>query len=128
MRILVVEDDDDFAQVVAEHLVRLGHDVRHACNSPQALGQVDSFAPDLVLIDIRLPIFDGNNIAARVREYSSPCPRLIALTSAVDRVDMTVFDACIAKPTTVADIARALSDSFLRSPTIDDALVIEQTE
>ena len=116
MRILVVEDDDDFGLVVVEHLIRRGHDVRSASNAPQALALVDTFAPDVVLVDIRLPIFDGNSIAAAIRGHWRPCPRLIALTSVVDLVDLALFDGALAKPATVAEVSVALTDSFLRSP------------
>lgn len=110
MRILVVEDDADFGLVVAEHLSRLGHDVQQASNAPQALALVDSFAPELVLLDILLPIFDGNNIAAAIHQHSSPRPRLVALTSLVDRADRTLFDSCLAKPATVRDVRHTLTD------------------
>ncbi len=112
-----MEDDDDFGQVVIEHLVRLGHDVRQASNAPQALALVDAFAPDVTLIDIRLPIFDGNSIAAGIRAHWKPSPRLIALTGDVELVDTNLFDAWLAKPATVAAVSQALTESFLRTGT-----------
>ncbi|HEU5058139.1 MAG TPA: response regulator [Kofleriaceae bacterium] len=115
MRILVVEDDHDFGEVVLDHLQRLGHDVVRANNAPQALSLVETFAPDVILIDIRLPIFDGNNIATAIHEHWTPRPRLIALTSLVDLVDTSLFDAWLEKPATVAAVSQALTDSFLGS-------------
>ncbi len=112
-----MEDDDDFGQVVIEHLVRLGHDVRRASNAPQALALVDSFSPDVVLIDIRLPIFDGNGIASAIRAHWKPRPRLIAFTAVIETVDTILFDAWLAKPTTVGAVSQALTESFLRSGT-----------
>lgn len=117
MRILVVEDDHDFGHVVAEHLEARGHEVKLATNAPQALSVMDSFAPEVVLIDIRLPIFDGNNIAEAIRAGRTARPRLIALTSLVDLVDTDLFDAWLAKPTTVAEVSKALSDTFLSTAT-----------
>lgn len=117
----MVEDDHDFGEVVLEHLKRLGHVVKHANNAPQALSLIDGFAPDVVLVDIRLPIFDGNNIAGAVREHWTPRPRLIALTSMIDLVDTRLFDAWLEKPATVTAVSKALTDSFLRSATMDGA-------
>jgi two-component system OmpR family response regulator len=114
MRILVVEDDLDFGDTVAEHLDRLGHEVRVASNAPQALALVDTFRPDVVFIDIGLPIFDGNSVAAAVREHSTPPPTLVALTAVIHSADVSLFDACIAKPTTVAEVERLLSSTLLR--------------
>ncbi len=114
MRILVVEDDLDFGDTMVEHLDRLGHEVQVASNAPQALALVDTFRPDVVFIDIGLPIFDGNSVAAAVREHSSSPPPLIALTSVIDTADAGLFDARVAKPATVAEVARVLSATLLR--------------
>jgi DNA-binding response OmpR family regulator len=113
MRILVVEDDLDFGDTVVEHLDRLGHEVRIASNAPQALALVDTFRPEVVFIDIGLPIFDGNSVAAAIREHPSP-PCLVALTAVIHTADVSLFDACVAKPTTVADVSRLLSSTLLR--------------
>jgi DNA-binding response OmpR family regulator len=114
MRILVVEDDLDFGDTVVEHLDRLGHQVRVASNAPQALALVDTFQPEVVFIDIGLPIFDGNSVAAAIREHSTSPPCLLALTAVVHTADVSLFDACVAKPTTVADVSRVLSATLLR--------------
>jgi two-component system, OmpR family, response regulator len=109
MRILVVEDDFDFGNTVAEHMDSLGHEVRVANNAPQALALIDTFRPDLVFIDIGLPIFDGNSVAAAIREHATPCPRLIALTSVIDTADAELFDARVQKPATVGEAASVMS-------------------
>jgi DNA-binding response OmpR family regulator len=114
MRILVVEDDLDFSEALLDHLVRLGHEVKVASNAPQALALVDTFAPDVVFIDIALPIFDGNAVAAGVRDQSTSHPPLVALTSVIDTADGQLFDARIAKPATLADVSRVLSAVLFR--------------
>jgi DNA-binding response OmpR family regulator len=114
MRILVVEDDLDFGDTVVEHLNRLGHEVQVASNAPQALALVDSFRPELVFIDIGLPIFDGNSVAAAIREHSTSPPCLVALSAVVHTADVSLFDACVEKPTTVAEVARLLSSTLLK--------------
>lgn len=114
MRVLLVEDDPDFGQVVVDHLGRMGHHAEHASNAPQALGLVDSFEPDIVVVDIRLPIFDGNSVAAAIGAHWTPRPGLIAFTSVVDEVDTSLFDAWLQKPATVAQVSTTLTDSLLR--------------
>ena len=108
MRILVVEDDLDFSAILVEHLDRLGHEVKVANNAPQALALVDTFTPDVVFIDIRLPIFDGNAVAAAIRAQESRHPRLVALTSVIDTADAELFDVRVPKPATVAEVSRVL--------------------
>jgi two-component system OmpR family response regulator len=114
MRILVVEDDLDFGDTVVEHLVRLGHEVLVASNAPQALALIDTFRPEVVFIDIGLPIFDGNSVAAAIREHSTSPTSLVALTAVIHTAEAGLFDACVAKPTTVGDVERVLSATLLR--------------
>jgi two-component system OmpR family response regulator len=122
MRILVVEDDFDFGNTVAEHMDSLGHEVQVASNAPQALASIDTFRPDLVFIDIGLPIFDGNSVAAAIRAHSTDCPRLVALTSVIDTADAELFDARVQKPATVGEAARVVSAvlQHFASPAADD--------
>lgn len=114
MRVLVVEDDIDFSTTLIEYLDRLGHEVRMASNAPQALALVDTFAPDVVFVDICLPIFDGNAVAAAIRVQAASHPRLIALTSVIDTADAELFDARITKPATVTEVSRVLSAALVR--------------
>lgn len=109
MRILVVEDDLDFGSTVAEQVARLGHEVQVATNAPQALASIDAFRPDVVFIDIGLPIFDGNSVALAIRAHSTDCPRLVALTSIIDTANAELFDTRVQKPATVGEAARVLS-------------------
>jgi signal transduction histidine kinase/DNA-binding response OmpR family regulator len=66
-RVLVVDDNTDGAESLALLLQLAGHEVRIAHNGPQALDSVESFAPQLVLLDIGLPGMDGYEVARRLR-------------------------------------------------------------
>jgi PAS domain S-box-containing protein len=67
-RVLVVDDNVDAAESLAE-LVRLsGHTVRTAHDGREALGLATSFAPDLVLLDIGLPGMNGFDVAREIRQ------------------------------------------------------------
>src|SRR5690606_12271186 len=66
-RILVVDDNDDAAETLAELLRMLGHEVEVATDGPSALARVDAFVPDLGLVDLGLPVMDGFEVARRLR-------------------------------------------------------------
>ena len=80
-RILVVDDNQDAANTVAELLRMLGSEVMVAHDGNSAVAQVAPFAPDVVLLDIGLPDINGYQVARRIRELGNVTqPRLIALT------------------------------------------------
>lgn len=108
MRILVVEDDADQAASVADFYQSLGHEVEVATNGPHALRQVDVFGPDVVLIDIVLPVFDGNLVAAEIRRRHAVPPRLFAMTGRRESVLAAMFDGFLAKPLKPAELQQAV--------------------
>src|SRR5919112_48399 len=66
-RVLVVEDDDEIAQVLQRSLRLDGYDVRIASDGQAALDQAASYHPDLVILDLGLPKIDGIEVARRLR-------------------------------------------------------------
>ena len=71
MNILLVEDHPFVAEATSELLrVVYNHTVEHAATGQAAIELLDSFLPDLILIDINLPDMDGYRLAARLRERS----------------------------------------------------------
>ena len=109
VRILVVEDDADQAASVADFYESLGHEVVVASNGPHALRQVESFEPDVVLIDIVLPVFDGNLVAAEIRRRRTSPPRLLAMTGRRESVLAAMFDGFLAKPLKPDELREALA-------------------
>ena len=67
-RVLVVEDDDAISQVLQRSLRMEGYDVRIAGDGVSGLDQVQSFLPDLVILDLGLPKLDGIEVAKQLRE------------------------------------------------------------
>jgi PAS domain S-box-containing protein len=79
-KILVVDDNRDAAELLAEALRLHGHDVAVAHDGPSALHVVRDFAPDLAVLDIGLPGMDGHELAAELRGRIGGTVPLIALT------------------------------------------------
>jgi DNA-binding response OmpR family regulator len=67
-RVLVVEDDEDIAQVLQRSLRMEGYEVRSAADGRAALEHGCAFAPDLVILDLGLPEIDGIEVARRLRD------------------------------------------------------------
>lgn len=86
-RVLVVEDDREFAELLALWLARAGLDVRTALGGADALRAVYEWHPELVSLDIGLPQMDGWDVCTRIREVSSvPILFVSALGTEADRV------------------------------------------
>jgi len=79
-RVLVVDDNEDAAELLREILSCLGHRVEVAYDGATALKLAESFHPDVALLDIGMPVMDGYELAARLRKSAGPTPRLIAIT------------------------------------------------
>jgi CheY-like chemotaxis protein len=103
-RILLVDDNEDAAELLGEFLRSLGHVTRIAHDGPAALRVVEGFPPDLALLDIGLPVMDGYELARRLRELPALAKvRLIAVTGYGQETDRlrsreAGFDAHLVKP------------------------------
>ncbi len=80
-KIFVVDDNQDAAEILAEALEESGYLTRVAFDAPSALEAVGAFNPDVMLIDIGLPVMDGYELARRLRANPQlASARLIAVT------------------------------------------------
>jgi len=87
-RILVVEDEPVINQAVTDRLRGSGYDVVQAWDGPGAVAQFAESSPDLVLLDVMLPGFDGHEVCRRV-QATRPVPVLM-LTARDDEADILV--------------------------------------
>ena len=85
--ILVVDDDSTVAEVVATYLRRAGHRVRLAADGPGAVAAVHESLPDLLVLDLMLPGFDGFEVYRRIRHLGAvPVIMLTARGEESDRI------------------------------------------
>ncbi len=110
-RVLVVEDDEDSAELLAEILQRKGHRVTVAHTGEAALATAVSFEPMVVLLDLGLPDMDGAELCPRLRALPTPPGRVVALTGySGDHAKLRSlgFDQCLIKPALPETIMGAL--------------------
>jgi CheY-like chemotaxis protein len=102
--VLVVDDDVDSAETLAELLRVDNHDVRTVHSGVEALRAVEELTPDVVFLDIGLPGLDGYEVARRLGELPArPQILLVALTgygrpADRERTAQAGFDVHILKP------------------------------
>jgi two-component system, OmpR family, response regulator MprA len=86
-RVLVVEDDEDIADVLRRSLRNEGYEVRTSADGVEALDVAAGFVPDLVVLDLGLPRLDGVEVCRRLRADSDvPILMLTARAETEDRV------------------------------------------
>lgn len=110
MRVLLVEDAPDNRFLFARFLRIAGVEVDIAENGAEALEKANSSLHDVVLMDIQMPVLDGRQAAASLRENGF-CRPIIALTASGYGAEReTQFDAYLTKPISqsalVAELAR----------------------
>lgn len=114
-RILVIEDNDDAAQTLADVLALDGHVVQIAKSGGEGVAMAREHRPELILCDIGLPDIDGYEVARQVRALSGLAHvRLVALTGYAlpedrERAAKAGFNAHLAKPPDPQALAQVLS-------------------
>jgi PAS domain S-box-containing protein len=115
VRVLVVDDNSDAAETLAELLEMLGHAAQVAHSGPAALEAMQAFRPQLVLLDLGMPHMNGYQVAEAIRRDGRfDQPLLAALTGwggSKDREQTRAagFDLHLTKPVDLADIRKVLA-------------------
>ncbi len=114
LRVLVVDDNVDLVEMLASIVASQGHQVQTASDGPSALTAARAFRPDVVLLDLGLPIMSGLEVARRLRaEPRTRDAYLIALTGWGQdedrrRTHEAGFDEHLTKPTDPETLMRML--------------------
>ena len=117
-RILVAEDEAIIRLDLAEMLTEAGYDVvGQASNGEQAVTMTRDLAPDLVIMDVKMPVLDGITAAERIgAERICPVVMLTAFsqTELVERARDAGVMAYVVKPFTAADVTPAIDIALSR--------------
>ncbi len=110
--VLVVEDDVDFRELLADHLAARGLRVRTAGNGAEALAVLADPGADvgIVLLDLRMPVMDGFELCQRLERLGRPVPIVVMTaeheTKRIERFPWVV--AVLYKPLDVARLDRLI--------------------
>ena len=111
--VLLVEDQSDLRQLYAQELAFSGFDVIEAENGEDAIARTSSDAPDVVLMDLSLPVIDGWEATRRLKSDSR--------TAHIPIVALTAHDGS----GELQRATRAGCDRFVPKPCPPDALITE---
>lgn len=109
-RVLVVDDEPGIRSTVAEMLSLEGYAVDEAANGEEALAVVKRRRPDLVLLDLRMPVLDGWGFVAALRTRGVSVP-IVVMTAARDTqrwAEQIAARGTLAKPFGYDDLIAAV--------------------
>ena len=121
--ILVVEDDKNISDLIHMYLVKEGFDVRIAGDGGKALEEFQKKEPDLILLDIMLPVMDGWAVCAKIRETSKvPIIMLTAKSEVFDRIQGLEMgaDDYIVKPFEMKELIARINAVLRRTEVPND--------
>jgi CheY-like chemotaxis protein len=111
-RILVVDDDTSIRSFVEMALDSEGYAVSTATNGAQALEVTGNVSPDLILLDMRMPVMDGWTFAKNYRQRAGPHAPIVVITAATDagqRAAEIDADGYLGKPFDLDDLLGLVS-------------------
>lgn len=115
-RILLVDDDPDFVDAVKSVVEKAGYDVEVAYDGREALEKVAARMPDLIILDVMMPVLNGHETCNKLRAdpATSQIP-VILLTAVASRVSTSTY--------THRDMLESKADDYLPKPVAPDELL-----
>lgn len=116
-QILIVEDEVVFAQNLRVFLTKRHSVVRHASDGREALDQIRSFKPDILLVDFDLPGMDGLDVFRNLKPFLWQCGCILMTGSPCERLRESIAEAghvtLLEKPFSFAELDAAIADQIL---------------
>lgn len=132
-KILIVEDEPKFANLVSDYLMQSGYETAFVANGLDAVTQVREQEPALIILDLMLPGKDGLEICREIRSFSSV--PIIITTARVEELDRILglelgADDYICKPFSPREVVARVKTVLRRvvcAPDVNDVLVLDRT-
>jgi CheY-like chemotaxis protein len=115
-KILIAEDNAVNRELLRELLEIRGYTVEEACDGQEALHMIERAKPDLLLLDIGMPVMDGFAVVRRIRENPELAPLPVVAVTAYamqgdrEKILNSQFDGYLSKPVD----ARSLTEELAR--------------
>jgi CheY-like chemotaxis protein len=115
-KVLIVDDEETLSEVIMESLCRKGdYSVERAFNGQDALNKYKVFLPDIVVMDVEMPIMDGYESSLKIKSFD-PEARILVLTGnpgdsrARRSIEEGIALTLLQKPIRLVDLNRTISE------------------
>ncbi|MEG1584565.1 MAG: winged helix-turn-helix domain-containing protein [Anaerovorax sp.] len=121
-KVLIIEDEKSISDIIKFNLVKEGFEVETAFDGQDGLNKALDIKPDLILLDVMLPVMDGFTVCKKVRETSSV--PILMLTAKEEEVDKVLglelgADDYITKPFGMRELIARIKANIRRTDLID---------
>lgn len=127
-RILLIEDNRDYAETLASNLEREGYDVAVALTGTAGLAEARAQKPDLIVLDLMLPAMNGYGVLQRLRDEGRDTPVLIMTARGTEEEKLRGFDLgaddYIVKPCGLREILARVKALLKRSAGVSEPRAI----
>src|SRR5437868_3666066 len=107
-RVLVVDDEEDVRQFIRLMLEEAGYDVVTAVDGAQALALIDASPPDVVVLDLMMPVMDGWAVLFKLRGRRPPAVVIVSAFADPERASRAGAVAVLAKPFRQHELVEAI--------------------
>lgn len=115
MHILLCEDEHFIRRALAEHLSSLEYQVSEVENGLECLSFVEHTVPDLILIDLKMPVMDGHTVIAKLKEQNIHVP-IIVLSAFADPAGESIAEyEHLSKPYRLSQVSNLIQAKFGQS-------------
>ncbi|GMT97935.1 hypothetical protein KH5H1_20540 [Corallococcus caeni] len=113
-RILVVEDEETLADAIQDVLQDAGFDVQVARNGLEAWRKLEGNAPDLLLLDLMLPLLDGRGLLMRMRDHGQlrELPVVVITNASRKALGDQQVQSFLEKPVTLKRLVTAVTSAL----------------
>jgi CheY-like chemotaxis protein len=119
LRVLVVDDEPPIRDIVAEALREVGWEVDTASNGAEALERLDQARPDVIVLDLMMPVMDAGAFTRLLRRNPTaagvPIVILTAAYAPDDEAARLGAAVCLTKPFTLEDLIGAVESAAARA-------------
>ncbi|MGL4738766.1 MAG: response regulator [Cellulosilyticaceae bacterium] len=122
-KILIVDDDQNIAELISLYLQKEGYDTKEVYSGKQGVDTFEAYQPDLILLDVMLPEMDGYDVCKAIRRTSKT--PIIMLTAKCDVFDKVLglelgADDYIAKPFDPKELTARVKAVLRRTNTVEE--------
>ena len=107
MNLLLIDDEKEFCSLMTDFFTRKGYSVASSYNGKEGLAEFDSFKPDIVLLDIKMPVLGGIETLEKIKENSNIPVIIVSGSASKERQENCLAlgaYAFITKPISLDDI------------------------
>ena len=117
-RVLIVDDEPDVLEILSDIIAGFGHDVSTALNGAEGLSIVRMTPPDVILLDLVMPVMTGRDALAHLRDEHPEIPVIVVAaemeTALTEQLSALGAFGYITKPFRMEEISQMLAAALAR--------------